>query len=77
MENGQQLERNGNSCTKDAESKKNIWLYGLLKGMKDDALVRFKSDCVAVAISRFPLPLNSPTLLEVKNVLIQQGLADL
>ena len=40
-------------------------VYGLLRGMDDDALVRFASACAAVAISRFPLPLNPPRLEEV------------
>lgn len=44
-------------------------IYGLLKGMKDDELVRFASACSAVAISRFPLPLNPPKLEEIKNLL--------
>ena len=41
-------------------------VYGLLKGMNDDELVRFASACSAIAISRFPLPLNPPTLPEVE-----------
>lgn len=41
-------------------------VYGLLHGMKDDELVRFASACSAIAISRFPLPLNLPTMEEVK-----------
>jgi len=41
-------------------------VYGLLHGMQDDELVRFASACSAIAISRFPLPLNPPTLEEVK-----------
>ena len=39
-------------------------VYGLLSGMGDDALVRFASACSAIAISRFPLPLNPPRLEE-------------
>ena len=41
-------------------------VYGLLKGMGDDEMVRFASACSAVAISRFPLPLNPPKLEEVQ-----------
>jgi len=41
-------------------------IYGLLKGMSDDEIVRFASACSSVAISRFPLPLNPPTLEEVQ-----------
>ena len=41
-------------------------VYGLLHGMKDEELVRFASACSAVAISRFPLPLNPPKLSEVQ-----------
>ena len=41
-------------------------VYGLLHGMKDEELVRFASACSAVAISRFPLPLNPPKLDEVE-----------
>lgn len=43
--------------------------YGLLHGMKDDELVRFASACSAIAISRFPLPLNPPRLEEVKQLI--------
>ena len=41
-------------------------VYGLLKGMSDDDLVRFASACSAIAISRFPLPLNPPKPEEVQ-----------
>lgn len=44
-------------------------VYGLLKGMSDEELVRFASACSAIAISRFPLPLNPPTLAEVNKIL--------
>ena len=41
-------------------------VYGLLHGMSDAELVRFASACSAIAISRFPLPLNPPRLEEVQ-----------
>ena len=44
-------------------------VYGLLQGMEDDDLVRFASACSAIAISRFPLPLNPPTPEEVQAML--------
>ncbi len=44
-------------------------VYGLLQGMNDADLVRFASACSAIAITRFPLPLNPPTLPEVKNLI--------
>ena len=44
-------------------------VYGLLHGMPDDTLVRFASACAAVAISRFPLPLNPPRLEEVRRMM--------
>ena len=44
-------------------------IYGLLNGMNDDELVRFASACSAIAISRFPLPLNPPTMEEIKELL--------
>ncbi len=47
-------------------------IYGLLKGMSDDELVRFASACSAIAISRFPLPLNPPTLDEVNAIISQK-----
>ena len=47
-------------------------VYGLLHGMQDGDLVRFASACSAIAISRFPLPLNPPRLEEVQQ-LIQKG----
>ncbi len=40
-------------------------VYGLLHGMEDSELVRFASACSAIAVSRFPLPLNPPKLEEV------------
>ncbi len=47
-------------------------VYALLQGMQDEELVRFASACSGIAISRFPLPLNPPTLAEV-NALIAKG----
>ena len=47
-------------------------VYALLQGMNDEELVRFASACSGIAISRFPLPLNPPTLPEV-NALIARG----
>ena len=47
-------------------------VYALLKGMTDDETVRFASACSAVAISRFPLPLNPPTLDEVNQLIYQR-----
>ena len=44
-------------------------VYGLMKGLSDDELVRFASATSAVAISRYSLPLNPPTLEEVKRIL--------
>ena len=44
-------------------------IYGLLHDMSDDEIVRFASACSAIAISRFPLPLNPPTMDEVKELL--------
>lgn len=44
-------------------------VYGLLHGMTDNEIVRFASVCSAIAISRFPLPLNPPTMDEVKELL--------
>ncbi|MBP5283035.1 MAG: carbohydrate kinase family protein [Lachnospiraceae bacterium] len=44
-------------------------IYGLLHGMSDDEIVRFASACSAIAISRFPLPLNPPTMEEVQALL--------
>ena len=44
-------------------------VYGLLHGMNDNELVRFASACSAIAISRFPLPLNPPKLDEVQELI--------
>ncbi len=44
-------------------------VYALLHGMSDEETVRFAAACSGVAISRFPLPLNPPTLEEVKALL--------
>ena len=43
--------------------------YALAKGMNDDELVKFASACAAVAISRYPLQLNPPTLKEINNLI--------
>ncbi len=48
-------------------------VYGLLHGMGDEELVRFASACSAIAISRFPLPLNPPALDEVRALLKQHS----
>ncbi len=42
--------------------------YALLKGMNDDDTVAFASACSAIAITRFPLPLNPPKLDEVEKL---------
>ncbi len=47
-------------------------VYGLMHGMEDGELVRFASACSAIAISRFPLPLNPPKPEEVRK-LLQKG----
>lgn len=47
-------------------------VYALLHSMSDEDTVRFASACSGIAISRFPLPLNPPTLKEV-NALIAKG----
>ncbi len=44
-------------------------IYGLANDMSDDEIVRFASACSAIAISRFPLPLNPPTMDEVKRLM--------
>lgn len=44
-------------------------VYALLRGMSDEDTVRFAAACSGVAISRFPLPLNPPTLAEVEALL--------
>lgn len=44
-------------------------IYALLHGMSDDEMVRFASACSAIAVSRFPLPLNPPTLQEVQAIM--------
>lgn len=47
-------------------------VYALLHNMADDDLVRFASACSGIAISRFPLPLNPPTLEEVEALIARQ-----
>ena len=46
-------------------------VYGLIKNLPDDDLVRFASACSAIAISRFPLPLNPPRLDEVQRLIMK------
>ena len=47
-------------------------VYGLQHGMNDGELVRFAGACSAIAISRFPLPLNPPGLAEVQELIRSQ-----
>ena len=49
-------------------------VYALLNGMSDEETVRFASACSAIAISRFPLPLNPPKLDEVENLICKNNL---
>lgn len=44
-------------------------VYALMHGMKDAEIVRFASACSAIAVSRFPLPLNPPKLDEVNRMM--------
>lgn len=44
-------------------------IYALLHGFSDEETVRFAGACSSVAISRYPLPLNPPTLSEVNKLL--------
>lgn len=44
-------------------------VYGLLKEMSDDEIVRFASACSGIAISRFSIQLNPPTLYEVNEMI--------
>lgn len=48
------------------DSFKAACTYALCEGMKDDELVRFASAASAVAISRYPLQLNPPTVAEIE-----------
>ena len=48
-------------------------VYALLQGMQDEELVRFASACSGIAISRFPLPLNPPTLAEVNALIAKEN----
>lgn len=43
--------------------------YGISEGMNDDELVRFASACSSVAISRYPLQLNPPTIVEIEHLM--------
>ena len=45
-------------------------IYALLNGYSDEETVRFASACASIAISRYPLPLNPPTLEEVRELLL-------
>ena len=40
-------------------------VYGLLKGMTDDELVCFATACATVAVTKFPMALNTPKLEEI------------
>lgn len=47
-------------------------VYGLLKGMEDAQIVSFASALAGIACTKFPIPLNPPSLDEVE-VLIKKG----
>ena len=40
-------------------------IYALLHGMNDEEIVSFASACAAIACTKFPIPLNPPTLEEI------------
>lgn len=44
-------------------------VYGLLHGYSDEDIVRFASATSSIAISRYPLPLNPPTMAEIRHIL--------
>lgn len=44
-------------------------IYALDKGMSDDEIVRFACAVSAAAITKFPIPINPPTLDEVLNLI--------
>ena len=50
-------------------------IYGLLRGMEDEEMVRFAGACAAVAITRFPLPLHPPRPEEI-DMLIQSKIME-
>lgn len=43
--------------------------YALAEGMDDDELVRFASACAGVAVSRYPMQLDPPTLQQVRELI--------
>ncbi|NLZ45354.1 MAG: carbohydrate kinase family protein [Clostridiales bacterium] len=43
--------------------------YALLNGMDDDNIIKFASACSAVAITKFPLPLNPPKINEIMDII--------
>ena len=47
-------------------------IYGLLHDFSDEDIVRFAGAASAVAISRYPLPLNPPTLDEINFILSEE-----
>lgn len=44
-------------------------IYGLLQGYPDEEIVRFACAASSIAISRYPLPLNPPTLIEINKLI--------
>lgn len=44
-------------------------VYGLYKGMDDDRLVRFACATAAIACTKFPIPLDPPTLDEINDLM--------
>ena len=53
-------------CTVNADDAfKAGCVYGLLKGMTDDELVCFATACATVAVTKFPMALNTPKLEEI------------
>lgn len=45
-------------------------IYGLLHDFTDEETVRFASAASSVAISKYPLPLNPPTLNEINRLIM-------
>jgi sugar/nucleoside kinase (ribokinase family) len=44
-------------------------VYGVLKGMPDDEIVRFASACAAIVCTRFPSVRQPPTLEEIDELI--------
>ena len=53
-------------------AQNDVYVYGVLKGMPDDEIVRFASACAAIVCTRFPSVRQPPGMGEIIELIISR-----